>query len=364
MAHAGIYIHIPFCRRKCPYCDFYSLVPQEEMLDRYTARICDELQQFGREHSVTADTLYFGGGTPTLMGERLLRIADAAAKSFHLTASAEITVEANPVTADTALFSALRRGGINRLSLGAQSAHDDELQALGRLHTADDISRAVETARASGFANLSLDLMLATPGQTLDSLCGSIDFCASLGPEHLSSYLLKIEPGTDYAKRRDSLTLPDEDAQADFYLTACREMERHGYAQYEISNFARPGYESRHNCKYWELTDYIGFGPAAHSCFGGRRFYRPRDLQAYLSGADNIVDDGGVTLPDEHIFLGLRLTKGINIDELYKKYPDFADIRPFVAQLVRGGLARLQDGMLSLTPQGFLVSNEIFARML
>ena len=358
----GLYIHIPFCKAKCAYCDFYSLARSEGRMDAYVAALISSLRAAAPDAAAYAvDTVYFGGGTPSFLGaERLAALLEAVFDCFAVAPDAEITLEANPESArDASALRTLRGAGFNRISLGMQSADDVELRAIGRIHTARDTEAAVETARAAGFDNLSLDLIYGLPSQTRERWRGNLAAAAALAPEHLSCYGLKVEPGTMLYARRDSIALPDDDAQADMYLDAVEYLAVQGYAQYEISNFARPGRESRHNLKYWTLGEYLGFGPGAHSDFGGRRFAVARELDAFLAG-EAMYSESSVITPRERaaerVMLGLRLTRGLPSDEL-------AGAETVLRACTAHGLAEQNGGCWRLTPQGFLVSNAIILRV-
>lgn len=368
----GLYLHIPFCDGKCPYCDFYSLAGEESVKEEYTRRLEKELALWAEKLAKegvppVADTLYFGGGTPNLMGgNRIARLILAAKEHFSLQ-NAEITVEVNPSSELSGFFREIFAAGANRLSIGLQSAHDEELKALGRRHTAQQAAETVEAARKAGFSNLSLDLMLATPGQTLESALSSVQFCAELGAPHVSAYLLKVEPGTPYWNRRDSLPLPDEDETADRYLAVCAALEQAGLMQYEISNFASPGFESRHNLKYWRCEEYLGLGPGAHSFVNGKRFYYPRSLHDFLEAPQPIEDGDGGTL-EETVLLGLRLSKGITPQTLapFGKAGEqaFAAMEKKSRPYRAAGLLKPEPGRIAMTLKGFLVSNELIAELL
>lgn len=366
MQPIGLYIHIPFCDGKCPYCDFYSMRGDAAAMDRYTDAVCTSLTHWGARLSAPVDTVYFGGGTPTLLGAaRLNRMLAAARAAFAVAPDAEITAEANPASAQELLFRAMRAGGFNRLSMGLQSADADELHFLGRRHTAAQAAEAVHAAQEAGFRNLSLDLMIGLRGQTADSLRRSVDFCASLGVPHISAYLLKVEQGTAFGARADKLALPDDDAQVALYHTVCAALRSHGYAQYEISNFARPGFASRHNLKYWHDAPYLGIGPAAHSFLDGRRFYYPRDIRLFESGAEPVGDGRGGDFA-EYAMLALRLTEGLRAADCRARFghgiPDA--MRRAAQPLVRAGLVRMTDEALSLTEDGFLLSNSVIGMLL
>lgn len=373
MQGIGLYIHIPFCNGKCPYCDFYSLCPTPGQTADYTAALLRALENLpAGAADCRVDTVYFGGGTPNLLGaEALCTLLDGVRRVFALAPDAEITLEANPGSITGEQLAALHRGGFNRLSLGLQSAHPAELALLGRKHTPQDVAEAVAAARAAGFENISLDLMLGTPGQTTQSALASADFCAALGAEHISAYLLKVEEGTPFARAGMEERIPDGDGMAERYLAVCEKLEQLGYRQYEISNFSRPGHESRHNTAYWLGTDYLGLGPAAHSLWRGQRWFFPRNLTAFL-GAENPFalwqNDGEGGTREEFIMLRLRLREGFDLTELDRRWPGAADenhrLRRRLPPLVGAGLARLEGERLSLTPRGFLVSNAILAQLI
>ena len=266
----GLYIHIPFCKAKCAYCDFYSLAHSEEKMDAYTAALLRHLEEVApRAAGMQVDTVYFGGGTPSYLGaSRLARLLQAVQRRYNVVRDAEITLEANPDSAgDWKALRTLRRAGFNRLSLGLQSTDDALLRRIGRIHTYEQVQQAVTAARRAKLTNLSLDLIYGLPGQTMEDWQRTLADAVALAPEHVSCYGLKLEEGTPLWQQRQQLTLPDDDAQADMYLYAVAALEEMGYAQYEISNFARPGRESRHNLKYWRMQEYAGFGPGAHSDF-------------------------------------------------------------------------------------------------
>ena len=319
----GIYIHVPFCRSKCYYCDFCSKTrADEEVKKLYTQRLCEEIESVARQigdNRPKADTVYFGGGTPTLLSpEQFEKILSTIESNFGIENGAEITAETNPKTADGEKLGDMRSVGINRLSIGMQSVHDNELRALGRIHTFSDFQKTFSDARRAGFDNISADLMYGIPEQTKESFSKSISTLAALSPEHISSYSLTIEEGTPFWNRRDRLILPDEETVSDMYLLMGDLLRSYGYEKYEISNFAHKDRESRHNLKYWRREDYIGFGPAAHSFYSGVRFAHSRDIEAYLRG-ENIIESsdsiaGGEAM-DEYIMLGMRLSEGIDIEK-------------------------------------------------
>ncbi len=363
----GIYIHVPFCANgKCPYCDFYSLRMSDELKEKYIEAIRRDLISFSaKAGDRTVDTVYFGGGTPALLGEGLARLLFYVRENFKVEPDAEITFEANPAGTRYDTLEMLHQAGFNRLSLGMQSAVPEELIALGRRHKPQDVTRAIEEARRAGFNNISLDLMLCVPGQTKQSLLESVEFAASLSPQHISAYLLKIEEGTAFYNKKEALNLPCDDEQADMYLLACEALEKHGFMQYEISNFARHGYESRHNLKYWDCGEYLGFGPAAHSFFDGSRFYYKRDLEGYIIDMPPVNDGNGGGF-EEYVMLRLRLSEGIKEAELSRRYGVGFSVfdKEKIALFERAELIEIKDGRLKLTRKGFLVSNSIITGLL
>lgn len=367
----GIYVHVPFCKSKCVYCDFYSLPHAEERMDAYvkavTAHLLETAPQAER-HRV--DTIYFGGGTPSYLGAKRLReILSVILKKYDVDKHAEITLEANPDSAqDWWELRALRKAGFNRLSLGMQSADDAELAEIGRIHTFDQVRSAVEAARRARFDNLSLDLIYGLPHQTLDRWLSNLEAAVALTPQHLSCYGLKVEEGTPLFLRQDAAGLPDDEQQADLYLAAVELLRHYGFFQYEISNFARTGFESRHNLKYWTLQEYAGFGPGAHSDFGGVRYAYVRDLDAYIRGilAGTPVLSENERIPQldrdtEYLMLGLRTVRGVAPREFENRYRRRFDcLLPFLRQCEQAGYAlEKEDGSWCLTPKGFLVSNQI-----
>ena len=359
----GIYLHIPFCKRKCPYCDFFSVCAGDDSFEKYTEQLCRSMEHFSKKYSRKADTLYFGGGTPSLIGEKRLGMLCKRAKECFGLENAEITLEVNPEKKDIE-FEELLKSGINRLSIGLQSSDDRELRLLGRLHDSKAADRCVREAQRAGFENISLDLMIAIPSQTDETLLRSIEFCASHGVKHVSAYLLKIEQGTDYFKRKDSLLLPDEDRQAEMYLSAIEKLSQYGYRQYEISNFAVPGFEGRHNLKYWHDEEYLGIGPAAHSFVDGRRFYFERSFESFDNGI--VTDDGAGGDEEEFFMLGLRLAEGVTNDRYKKRFG--SDIpREWIKNAVllsKGGYTVVDDACIRLTPKGFLMSNAVITQII
>lgn len=365
----GLYLHVPFCLAKCPYCDFYSTAAfDDDLLDRYVAALCAAMDRTEGQYG-KADTLYFGGGTPSLLGgKRLARLIEHAAARFGLQ-NAEITLEANPADDLADTLRVFAAAGGNRLSLGMQAANDTELSALGRRHRMHDLYRTAEDAARAGITNLSLDLMLATPGQTDRSVARAVDVCRELGAKHVSAYLLKIEPNTPFFARQESLALPDEDTAADRYLFACEQLEAAGFAQYEISNFAREGYESRHNLKYWSGDEYLGLGPAAHSFLRGVRWEYPRDLAAFLRGEPPRTEENttavGDASPVEYAMLRLRLVAGLREEDFFARFGNDIPVAwRKAAKTLPRALVVCDEAGIRLTREGFLLENPLIARIL
>lgn len=375
----GLYFHIPFCAQKCGYCDFYSLANADNhKIDAF----CDALLRHMRETASftgkashknggwMVDSLYFGGGTPSFLGaKRIVKLVSAAQKLWQISQSAEITMEGNPDSLEYKSLKRLRKAGVNRLSVGVQAVQPELLRSLGRVHTAEQAADCVREAKRAGFDNISVDLMYGIPGQTADMLAESLKTVLSWGIQHISLYGLKLEEGTPmYGKA----VLPSDDAQAAMYLAAVHFLEKNGFEQYEISNFAQPSRHSRHNLKYWTLEPYIGFGPAAHSDFGGKRYGHVRNLDAYIEGVNNgdvVIDEMNRISPleraGEYVMLGLRTARGISGNEYIRMYKVSLDpVEKKLELLEKHGFAQRVGERWRLTPKGFLVSNRILTELL
>ena len=379
----GLYLHIPFCRSKCPYCDFCSLPrPSEELMEAYTRELSRRIRQaredYRREANdpVSVDTVYFGGGTPSLLPPHCFEeLMEAIRESFCILPDAEITAEANPatVTAETARVWA--KWGVNRVSLGAQSAQEPELKALGRLHRWHDVEETVGLLRAVGIDNINLDFMLGIPHQTSESLADTLTRALALKPSHLSAYTLMLEEGTPFYRRgRVGLGLPADEDTADeeavsLWEQACARLREAGYEHYEISNFAREGLRSRHNLHTWQYHDYLGLGVAAHSCMDGVRFGQSRNMDGFLAGKDITEFTEMLTSEDrmaEFIMLGLRLSDGIDEAEFFSRFGvDFwHTYGSFCIPFIEKGLMLRSEGRVRLTEAGFPVSNSILAELI
>ena len=369
----GIYIHVPFCRSKCLYCDFYSLPGKADhrMRDYLKAVVAHIKESGALAPGYKVDTIYFGGGTPSYFGaDGMITILNTIRKSFDVSSAAEITFEANPDSVTPWLLRRLKREGFNRVSLGIQSDDDSILKTIGRPHNYEQAVKAVKQIRRAGYRNLSVDLMYGLPGQTLEKWEKTVEHVLQLDPEHISCYGLKVEEGTPLYAYQDRYDLPDDDTQADMYLAMVDILRRKGYRQYEISNFAKREMASRHNLKYWNGGEYLGFGPGASSDFAGKRFSIVRDLEQYIAG----IRDGAQVIDQmqevpsreragEYLMLRLRTTAGISREEYERRY--LLSFEPLVDVLDRACLRNHAmsngKGGYRLTPEGFLVSNAILS---
>ena len=372
----GIYIHVPFCRSKCAYCDFYSVTDKnDKLMDSYLAAICRHIKESGAlAPDYKVDTVYFGGGTPTFFGaDGMATILGAVRRAFDVAADAEITFEANPDSISPRLLRRLRSEGFNRVSLGIQCDDDEILAKLGRPHTYEQAVKAVQRIRRAGYKNLSLDLIYGLPGQTVEGWSATLQHVLELDPDHISCYGLKVEPGTPLYDYQEDWNLPDDDAQADMYLHTIDVLRRRGYRQYEISNFSKKGMASRHNLKYWNGGEYLGFGPDASSDFAGKRFAIVRDVHAYIQG----IQQNGQVLREiqdvpqreragEYLMMRLRTATGIQREEYEKRYLLSFDPLEAVLQACEGRhhAIRTSEGYWRLTPEGFLLSNSIITDLL
>lgn len=365
MNNIGLYLHIPFCKSKCPYCDFYSFRANNSLQKDY----CDELRKriiaYSEDIGRKADTLYIGGGTPSVLGANALGKIIETAKWGFLTDNAEITVECNPQSVDGDFFRILKNYGANRISLGMQSAVDGERKILGRTSGKEQIEKIISDAKNAGFSNISLDIMLGIPNQSEKSLSETLDFCISADIPHISAYILKLEENTYFYKNREKYNFPDDDLTADLYLQMCQTLEQNGIMQYEISNFARNGFESQHNLKYWRCEEYLGIGPAAHSFLNGERFYFERDINSFLNGCSPVSDGNGGDFT-EYAMLNLRLTEGLLNSETEKRFghkiPD--ELIKKSSVFAHNGFMESDETGLRLTKKGFLLSNSILAEIL
>ena len=375
---AGVYLHIPFCKSRCSYCDFATDVYQSsDTVDRYVNALRSEIEGFATsnpkskiQNPKSADTIYFGGGTPSLLSPAQVdKILTVVRDSFVIADDAEITMEMNPATVTPETLAGYRSLGVNRASFGVQTFDDRELKLLARGHDAADARSTFALLRAAGFTNISFDLIAGLPGQTMDGWRRNLDEAISMQPEHLSLYLLEIHEGTPLAEqlRTGRRPLPDESLAAEMYELMIDELGTAGYLQYEISNFARPGYESRHNSKYWRLDPVYGFGVSAHSFDGRDRYANDRDTAKYVASIDASgdaeVSRETIDLASEFVFLGLRLDEGVDLGEYRSRFHiDLEDKYAVEIEQARlNGLVETAGDRLRLTRKGMLFSNEVFS---
>ena len=371
----GLYIHVPFCRSKCEYCDFYSIACKKhaDVMEEYCQALLLHLKEASfRATEYEVDTVYFGGGTPSFWGDDpMRRILAEIDRRFSLRPDAEITLEANPDSMNLAALRRLRRAGFNRISIGVQNDRNEMLKALGRPHTFQQARDAFGMARAAGFDSISLDLMYGLPNQTPDQWAGTLQNVLKLRPDHISCYGLRIEEGTPMATYRDCLNLADDDTQADMYLYAASTLDSYGYRQYEVSNFAREGHESLHNLRYWLGGEYMGFGPSAASDFAGKRYTYLRSLRGYIDGifggSSVMAECDEIPLREraaEYLMLRLRTRYGVEAGEYSRMYRmDFTPLEEIFQQLRKARYAVKDNGRWRLTAQGMLLSNPIIVAL-
>ena len=368
---AGIYVHIPFCLSKCSYCDFYSIVGDGKLIDDFVTALLVEIDLLAasRWQNRVYNTVYFGGGTPSLLTpEKIGGILKCLRQAFNITPNAEISLEANPESANLSALEALRECGINRLSIGIQSLNDNLLRALGRIHNAETARRALSDALEAGFENVNADLIFAIPGQSVSGWRNDLEEIADGGPAHISAYGLTIEKGTPLEKNiNEGKVIPvDSDTQAEMYLALNEIMSKHGYKRYEVSNFARPGFECRHNLKYWTDKKYLGLGPAAHTFDGDRRSANFKNVAKYIS----LLKSGKLPVgfrerlsdeqkAGERLMMGLRTVGGVSLDSVSQVLDTAA-----LAELQQRGYVSNGGGNISLTDSGFLLADEVIVKLL
>ena len=365
----GLYIHIPFCLRKCAFCGFYSITDRS-LIPAFRSALRREMALY-RGWAASFDTLYIGGGTPSVLPEGDLEglIADIRT-AFTIATDAEITVEANPADITESLLASLRRSGVNRLNIGIQSFNDGILAFLGRRHNQKQAQEAIAAARRAGIENIGIDLIYGVPGQSMDVWLSTLRAAVALTPDHLSCYQLTLEEGTPLAERcsRGEVVLPEEAVQADFFCNTSKFLEENSYLHYEVSNFARPGRESRHNGKYWNHTHYLGLGPAAHSFDGRRRWWNHRSVKTYrenlAAGKTPVIDSELLTdeqLRLEALFLGFRTRKGVDLEGYQRRYHFdlLTEKGKMIRYLTDEGLAEIRDGFLRPTRNGMAVADSL-----
>ncbi len=359
----GIYIHIPYCQSKCSYCDFYS-ISDTESLDKYVSALCRHISRMSKVRSRTVDTIYIGGGTPSLLSvEQLGKICDCLYNSFTISSNCEFTMEANPASFNKDKIDAAKQFGINRISLGLQSSNKEELALLSRRHNYESFIKSYDIVRSSGFDNVNVDLMYGIPSQTIQSLVNSLGNIIYIKPEHISFYGLKIEENTVFGKFKEKYDFPDDDTQSEMYERAVDILLQGGYNRYEISNFAVHGKECRHNMKYWDYGEFLGFGPTAYSFIDGVRYGYSRSIKEYIHAVDNnlepsFADVCKISEKDEYnekIMLGLRLEKGIKPDDITLTKAE---------KYLKNGFMQYSEGRLKFTTKGILVSNTILSQLI
>lgn len=371
----GIYIHIPFCASKCGYCDFYSLSNCDYLMPEYQQALLDHIKESSASiKNYQVDSIYFGGGTPSFYGaDRIADILDELKLNGNVRLDSEITVECNPDSISLTALKLLRQEGVNRLSIGVQATDNALLKLIGRRHNFQQAQKAYLDARKAGFDNISVDLMYGLPSQTKSDWADSLAQIVEMHPEHISCYGLKLEPGTPmYKEYYGSAILPDDDTQADMYSYAAGMLERYGYRQYEISNFAAPGYESRHNLKYWNMEDYLSFGPGAHSCIGSVRYSYVKDLKEYIYRVGkgvSIVDEyeviDSMEKSVEYLMLGMRTARGISETDYHLRcQSDWRPIGQVLQAFREKGWVELTEDRWHFTVPGFLISNTLIGILL
>ncbi len=333
--------------------------------DSYLKAVLCYLEENKSQVKTPVDTVYFGGGTPSFFGgERIKGVIDCIRENYRLV-SPEITVECNPSSVSEDLFEALSEAGVNRISMGMQSAVDSERKTLGRLSDKEEIEQAIALSKKHGIDNISLDIMLGVPGQTIETIDESIDFLLTADITHISAYMLKIEKGTPFYKMQQNLELPDEDTVCEMYLHTVKRLTEADFLQYEISNFSKKGFESRHNLHYWQCEEYLGVGPSAHSFLNGKRFYFERDFNSFLINP-TIIDDGDGGSEEEYIMLSLRLSEGLSKEKFKKRFRKNPDTVIFekAKEFEKYGLMKTSEESINLTPEGFLLSNTVIGKLL
>ncbi len=374
MKKLGIYVHIPFCRQKCSYCDFYSVNWNDELENKYVEAVLNEIKGYKDRLNgqYVADSVYFGGGTPTIIKpESLYKIMEALRDLMEVNKNSEISMEANPNTLTFEKLREYREIGINRLSIGVQSLNDDILKKIGRVHDSRQAIESIDRAKSAGFSNINTDVMFNIPGQEVSDIEDTISRLIERNIEHISFYSLKLEKGTPmYAlEKNNKIVMPDEEYEREMYYAGRSLMERKNLLQYEISNFSKKGFECRHNLKYWSQDEYIGLGPSAHSFMDGVRYSNPADLKMYcVSGFNRIVHErmNYEDLMFEYIMLRLRLSEGVDIHEFNSRFStDFIKIyQEQISHLGKNNLIELSDGHIKLTEKGMDISNYVFEKFM
>jgi len=365
----AIYLHIPFCKQKCKYCDFNSFfIKSKDKINEYITALCDEIEYYANgANEFEISSVYFGGGTPSFIDEKNIKIVlDTIKAQYNVMNDAEITIEVNPGTVNFEKLKTYNEIGINRLSIGIQTLNDSLLEEIGRIHTSKEAKECFYLARRAGFNNISLDIMFGLPNQTLKDVENTLEDFIKLDPEHISAYSLKIEEGTVFGKlyRENNLKLPAEDIEREMYYLIKKKLKEAGYNQYEISNFSKANYESRHNSAYWKRQDYLGFGISASSCFKEVRFTNTDNFSKYIENPIENFSEKEVLTKDiiesERVVLGLRMLRGLEIEEFYKK----DEWTKALEELIENGLLTNMGGMIRLTDKGLDLANQVFVEFI
>jgi len=368
MKKLAIYLHIPFCKQKCKYCDFNSFyINNEEKISEYITSLCKQIEYYADKSSeFEVSSVYFGGGTPSFINEKYIKIVlDIIRDKYNVIPNAEITIEVNPGTVNFEKLKEYKKFGINRLSIGVQTLNDNLLEVIGRVHTASEAKECFYLARNAGFDNISLDIMFGLPNQTLEDVKDTVDEFIKLNPEHVSAYSLKIEEGTAFYKlySENKLILPSEELERDMYYLLKDRLNKAGYSQYEISNFAKLNYHSKHNTAYWERQDYLGFGISASSCFNEVRFSNTNSFEEYVKNPmENFFEEEILTedvIKSERVILGLRMLKGVSEECFCKE-----EWRNALEELINKGLLINIGGMIKLTDKGLDLANQVFVEFI
>lgn len=374
MRKVGIYIHIPFCKQKCFYCDFVSYCDKTKFIDRYIDCLKKEIESKSNKNEIVIDTIYIGGGTPSIIDVKLIiEVLESIKENFNVEKEAEITIEINPGTVNEEKLKLYKEEGINRVSIGLQSTNNDLLKMLGRIHTYEEFLKYFNMARNIGFKNINVDLMLGLPSQTLDDINKSMKRIINLKPEHVSVYSLIVEDGTKLARdvENGKLILPEEEIERNMYWKVKQTLENNGYIHYEISNFAKKGYESKHNMNCWSQKEYLGFGASAHSYFKSMRYSNIEDVEEYIDNISKgkIEQNKKVheiqTVEDskkEYMLLGLRKIDGVNITEFKNKFVDnpIYLFKKELSRLACEKLIEIDENRIKLTDKGLDLANIVW----
>ncbi|MDK2801934.1 MAG: radical SAM family heme chaperone HemW [Oscillospiraceae bacterium] len=361
----GIYIHLPFCATICPYCDFYKIPYDFHLEKKYIKALIEEIE-FTSTEGYIIDTIYFGGGTPSISARYLPQIMSSL-KTFHnISTTAEISCEANPCSLNDYTINFIKESGINRISIGIQSFDQNNLKSLGRTHTNDTVISAISNVRKFGINNISIDILIGSPSQNISHINTYMEYIKEINPQHLSAYILQVEKNTPFNNPAIIKSIPNDDKIYEIYITTVGSLDKLGLSQYEISNFSKPRFKSKHNLKYWSGKEYIGFGVSSHSFFMGSRYKNILDISGYMSSPlqNKIITDSSPNSLHEYIIFRLRLVTGIKISRINSYIKNFEKFYIHLENLKHSKLINKFDLIISLTPKGFLISNQIINSIL